>query len=137
MNAKQWLIISIFTSKVFENFRKVCRSNYNVNPAWYFTAPGLAWDAALKETNISLDLLEEPDMLLMIEKGIRGGVSMILKRYAKPNNKYVKDFKQEEESKFIAYLDANNLHGYGMSQKLPTSDFKWMNDLELEFGSNF
>ena len=71
-------------------------------------------------------------MLLMFDKGIRGGVSMIPKRYAKANNKYMKDFNLEEESKFIQYLDANNLYGWAMSQPLPVSNFKWMTETHLE-----
>ena len=72
------------------------------------------------------------DMLLMIEKGIRGGVSMIPKRYVKANSKYMKDFNLEEESKFIQYLDANNLYGWAMSQPLPVSNFKCMTESHLE-----
>jgi len=75
--------------------------NYGLDPCWYFTAPGLAWDACLKKTDVKLELLNDVDVLLMIEKGIRDGVSMIPKRYAKANNKYIKDFNLEEESKFI------------------------------------
>ena len=71
-------------------------------------------------------------MLLMFEKGIRGGVSMIPKRYAKANNKYMKDFNLEEESKFIQYLEANNLYGWAMSQPLLVSNFKWMTKSHLE-----
>ena len=76
---------------VFENFRRVCIENYELDPAWYYTAPGLAWDAAPKLTTVNLELLEDPDMLLMIEKGIKGGISMITERYSKVNNKYMKD----------------------------------------------
>ena len=68
----------------------------------------------------------------MIEKGIRGGLSMILKRYAKANNKFTKDFNLEEESKFIQYLDANNLYGWAMSQPLPVGNFKWIKESHLE-----
>jgi len=64
---------------VFENFRSVCLKNYGLHPCWYFTAPGLAWDACLKKTDVKLELLNDVDMLLMFEKGICGGVSMIPK----------------------------------------------------------
>ena len=74
---------------VFENFRDICIKNYNLDPAHYYTAPGLAWDAALKVTKVELELLSDMDMLLMVEKGIRGGVSMISNRYGKANNKYM------------------------------------------------
>jgi len=104
----------LLLTDVFENFRSVCLKNYGLDPCWYFTAPGLVWDACLKKTDVKLELLNDVDMLLMIEKGIRGGVSMIPKRYAKANNKYMKDFNLEEESKFIQYLHANNLYGWAM-----------------------
>ena len=80
----------ILLADVFENFRKVCKENYKLDPAWYFTSPGLAWDAMLKMTKIELELLSDPEMYLMIENGIRG-VSMITKRYAKANNPYMKE----------------------------------------------
>ena len=87
----------ILLTDVFENFRSVYLKNYGLDPCWYFTAPGLAWDACLKKTDVKLELLNDVDMLLMFEKGIRGGVSMIPKRHAKANNKYMKDFNLEEE----------------------------------------
>ncbi|WAR30902.1 hypothetical protein MAR_033444 [Mya arenaria] len=81
----------LLPADVFETFRDVCLTNYNLDPAWYYTAPGLAWDAALILTEVELELLTDPDMLLMIEKGIRGGVSTIMTRYGKANNKYMGD----------------------------------------------
>lgn len=83
---------------VFENFRDVCSKNYGLDPAWYYTAPGLAWDAVLKITGVQLALLSDPDMLLMVEKGIRGGISMISHRYGKANNPYMGDKYNENES---------------------------------------
>ena len=122
----------LLLADAFENSRNICLTNYELDPAHYYTAPGLAWDAALKVTDVSLELLSVNDMLLMIEEGIRGGVSMISNRYAKANNKYMGDkFNSNEPSTYIQYLDANNLYGWAMSKPLPTHGFKWMKDSEL------
>ena len=121
----------LLLADVFENFRNVCMKNYGLDPAWYYNAPGLAWDACLKKTRVQLELLPDPDVLLMIEQGIRGGVSMISKPYAKANNEYMDGkFNPSEKSKFIQYLDANILYGWAMSLPLPVTGFKWMTDLK-------
>ena len=123
----------LLLADVFKNFRNICLENYELDPAHYYTAPGLAWDAALKVTDVNLELLSDIDMLLMVEKGIRGGVSMVSNRYGKANNKYMGDkFNSNEPSKYIQYLDANNLYGWAMSKPLPTHGFKWMKTSELE-----
>jgi hypothetical protein len=107
-------------------------NNYKLDPAWYFTAPGLAWDAALKITGVELELLSDPDMLLMIEQGIRGGIATISHRYAKANNKYMGvEYDPSKPSKYITYMDAVNLYGWAMSKPLPTRGFKWMTKDEL------
>jgi len=67
----------LLLADVFENFRDLCMKNYGLDPAWYYTSPGLSWDAGHKKTGVKLELLTDPDMLLFFEKGIRGGVSMI------------------------------------------------------------
>lgn len=123
----------LLLADVFENFRKVCKKNYELDPCWYYTAPGLAWDACLKLTKINLELLTDPDMLLMVESGLRGGISMISNRYGKANNKYMNEkHDPSKPSKYIVYLDANNLYGWAMSQKLPHANFKWMSKQELD-----
>ena len=122
----------LLLADVFENFRDICLKNYGLDPVHYYTAPGLAWDAMLKMTKINLELLSDVDMLLMVEKGIRGGISIISNRYGKANNKYMKDFNNSEPSKYLTYLDANNLYGWAMKQKLPTHKFEWMTNKEIE-----
>ena len=122
----------LLLADVFENFRDICLKNYGLDPVYYYTAPGLAWDAMLKMTGVNLELLSDVDKLLMIEKGIRGGVSMVSNRYGKANNKYMKDFNKKKPSKYLTYLDANNLYGCAMSEKLPVHSFKWMTNKEIE-----
>ena len=116
----------LLLADVFENFRKTCLKHYKLDPCHYYTAPGLAWDACLKEKNENLELLKDYDMLMMFERGIRGGITHISKRYAEANNKYMKDYNSDKPSSYIQYLDANNLYGWAMSQTLPTHGFKWV-----------
>ena len=122
----------LLLADVFENFREVCMKNYELDPAWYYTSPGLSCDAMLKNTRVKLDLLTDYEMLMMLEKGVRGGVSMISNRYAKANNKYMKDFDETKESSHIQYLDANNLYGWAMSEKMPYKDFEWSEERDLK-----
>ena len=124
---------ALLLADVFENFRDLCLKIYGLDPVYYFTAPGLAWDACLKITNINLELLSDPDMLLIFEKGIRGGISMISNRYGEANNKYMGNrFNKNKLKKHLMYLDANNLYGDAMSKKLPTHGFKWLTSGEME-----
>ena len=123
----------LLLADVFENFRNICCKHYKLDPAHYFTAPDLAWEAALKVTEVKLELLSDPYMLLMIEKGIRGGVSMISNRYGKSNNKYMDTkYDSSKPSTYITYLDASNLYGWAMSKPLPIHNFEWMESSELE-----
>ena len=115
--------------KFFENFRNTCIKLYELDPAHFLTAPGLPWQACLKKTKVKLELLTDVDMLLMVKKGIRGGICHAVFRYAKANNKYMKNYNKYKEESFIQYLDANNLYSWAMSQKLPVSGFKWKNDM--------
>ena len=94
-------------------------SHYGLDPAWCFSAPGLAWDATLKITKIQLKLLSDPDMLLMTESGIRGGIATISHRHAKANNEYIgTELDPVKDSKVLLYLDANNLYGWIMLKQL-------------------
>ena len=94
---------------VFENFRDKCIEIYRLDPAYFLTAPGLAWQACLKNTEVELELLTDNDMLMLFEKGIRGGMCQASYRYANANNKYMKNYDKNKESSFLMYVDANNV----------------------------
>ena len=120
----------ILLANVLEAFRDTCLKHYSLDPAHFYTAPGLAWKACLRKTRVRLELLTDPDMLLMFERGIRGGITQAVHRYTSANNKYMGDlYDPNKESSYLQYLDANNLYGWVMSQLLPTSKFEWV-DIE-------
>ena len=119
---------TLLLADVLENFRDMCLKEYELDPAHFLSLPGLAWQACLKKTNVELELWTDYDMLLMVEEGIRGGICHSIQRYAKANNKYMKNYDESKELSYIQYLDANNLYGWAMSQKLPVNDFKWIED---------
>ena len=102
-------------------------NHYGLDPTWYFSAPGLSRDATLKITKVQLEILSDPDILLMIECGIRGGIATISHRHANANNEYMEaEFDSTKESTFISYLDANNLYGWTMSNKrLGLNEWRW------------
>ena len=116
---------TLLLADVFENFRDKCIEIYELDPAHFLSAVGLVWQACLKKTEVKLELLTDNDMLLMFEKGIRGGMCQVSHHYAKANNKYLKNYDKNIESSYIEYLDANNLYGWAMCKKLPVRDFKW------------
>ena len=96
----------------------------------------IAWQPALKKTKVKLDLLTDTDMLLIVEKGIRGGICHSIYRYAKADNKYMKDYDKNKESPYPQYWDVNNLYGWTMSQKLPVNNFEWIKDTS-QFNGDF
>ena len=120
---------TLLLADIFENFRQSCLKHYELDSAHFVSLPGLAWQACLKKINVELDLLTDYDMLLMIEEGIRGGICHAIQRYAKANNKYMKDYDKKKKSSYIQYLDANNLYGKAMTEKLPVRGFRWMDDI--------
>ncbi|XP_058029287.1 uncharacterized protein LOC131193286 [Ahaetulla prasina] len=120
----------VLLADVFETFRKTCMQQYDLDPAHYYSIPGLSWDALLKKTGVELELLTDHDQYLFIEKGKRGGISMVSKRYARANNPLVEGYDSSKPTFYIMYLDANNLYGWAMSQPLPTGGFKWEKDLQ-------
>ena len=107
-----------------------------LDPTYFCTAPGLAFETCLKMTGVKLELFKDIDMVLMDEKGIRGGISQAVQRYASANNKYIQNYNSKAPSTFLMYVDVNNLYGWPMSKKLPIDSFEWINDLK-EFTSEF
>ena len=119
---------TLLLADVSENFRNMCLKIYELDLARFFTAPGLAWQAVLKKTKLKLILLADIDMLLSVEKGIRWGTCHAIYRYAKANNKYMKDYGKNKKLSYLKYWDINNLYGWAMSQKLPVNDSNWVED---------
>ena len=123
---------------IFENFRNKCLEIYELDPAYFLSAPGLSWQACLKKTEVKLDLLTDNDMLMMVEEGIRTGMCNAIHRYAKANNKYMKNYDKNTELSYLEYLDVNSLYGWAMSEKLPVDHFKWIRkDDILKFNEKF
>ena len=120
---------TLLLADVFENLRNKCIEIYELNPAHFLSAPGLAWQACLKNTEVKLELLTDIDMLFMVEKGIRAGICQAVHRFAKANNEYMKSYHKNIESLYLLYLDVNNLYGWVMSQKLPVNGFEWVKKL--------
>ena len=133
-------------SDVFEAFRDTCLKNCGLDPTHFYTAPGLAWQALLKTAvgycehkkrrkkcelcpdEFRPELLTNLDMLLMVEKGIRGGITQAVKHYVRANNKYKKGlYNPDELNIYLQYVDANNLYVWEMINNLPTHGFKWKN----------
>ena len=121
---------------VFENFRDKCFKINKLDPAYYLSAPGLSWHSCLKMMGVKLELLTDTEMLLLFEKGIRGGMCNSIHNYAEANNKYMKNYDSSKPSTYLMYVDANNLYGYAMSKRLPIDNFKWETNL-TKFTADF
>ncbi|MES9884868.1 MAG: hypothetical protein ABW185_28820, partial [Sedimenticola sp.] len=121
----------LLLTDVFENFREICLRDYNLDPAHFYSAPGLSFSAMLRMTNVELELLTDVDQLNMFERGVRGGFSQVSHRHAVANNYYMKDYDPTKPVSYISYLDANNLYGWAMMQKLPMRDFRFLDEREI------
>ena len=119
----------LLLADVFENFRRTALSTYKLDPAHYYTLPGYSWDALLKLTNVSLELLTEPDIYLFVEKGLRGGISMVSHRHAQANNPQMQNYNPDQPTSFLQYLDANSLYAWAMSEPMPMGGFQWVSQV--------
>ena len=109
---------------VFETYRRMSRKTYGLDTAHYFSLPGMCWGALLKLTGVKLELLTDINIHLFVERGLRGGISMVSTRHAKANNEQCPDYDSEKPKTWIQYLDTNNLYGWALSQKLLIGGFK-------------
>ena len=110
---------ALLLADMFEKFIDTCLKFYGLDPCHYYSSPGLSWDAMLKMTDIKLERISDIDKYLFIDKGLKGGISYIVKRHARANNKYTENYDHKKASTFITYLDMNNLYGWAMSEYLP------------------
>ena len=114
---------SLELAEIFENFRNFCLRKYKLNLAYFYTTPGLALEGCFKMARIKLELPTNKDMLLIFEKGIRGGFSQATHRYAKADNKYMPNCDIKQLSSSLMYLDANNLYGWAICEKVPIGGY--------------
>ena len=103
---------------IFEQFRTLCFKEYELDPGNFSTMPGFAMEACLKKAYVNIELLTGIDMILIFEKGLRGGISQAIHRYAVVNNKYMPNYDSQRLSSYLMYLDANNLYGWAMCKNL-------------------
>lgn len=121
----------LLLADIFENYRDLCLKTYSLDPAHYFTAPGLSWDAMLRYTRVHLDLLVDVDMLHFFKKSIRGGCSTCVLREADANNQFCQNYNPEKETSFIVFLDMTSMYGASMEKPLPKGDFAWLTPAEI------
>ena len=117
---------------VFENFRATCVQHYKLDPAQYFSAPGLAWDAMLKMTGVELKLMVEREFHDIIDKGDERNICCISKKFTRTNNKYFEDYDASKSSNYVIYIDMNNLYRIAMIQPLLQRDFEFMKEKQLQ-----
>ena len=121
----------LLLADVFEKFRYDSMECYGLEPTHYYSLRGLSWDAALKHSDVELELITDIDMYQMVESGIRGGVSMISHRYAEANHPSMGDaYDPSQPTQSLIYLDANSLYPYAMSESLPVDEFEFIDPVD-------
>ena len=114
--------------------KRLCRDLF-VETREIFFSSWISMASSLKKTEEKVELLTNIDMLLMIEKGIRGGICLAIHQYAKTNSQYVKDCDENKESSDLINWNVNNLYGWAMLQKLPVNKFEWI-EYAFQFNEN-
>ena len=122
---------TILLACVFEKFRCITLEEHGLDPVMYFSNPGLSWDAMLKMSGVELELFTDIDQHLLVERGVRGGVSYIANRYREANNKYLKSYDSNKPSSYIIYFDLTNLYGFCMNKMLPENQFHFISEDEI------
>ena len=117
---------------VIGKYRKLIITEFNLDPLHFYTLPGLSLQACLRKTRVKLDLINDIEQFLMVEKSIRGGISVISKRLAKANNPKLSTYKPEDPTSHLLYIDANSLYAHAMKSKMPVGDFKWLKPEEID-----
>jgi len=123
---------TLLLADVFESFRQSMFVQHRLDCLHFPTLPSLAWAAALRHTDAELDLITDPNMYLLIENSIRGGMATISNRYSKANNPYLEGYDESKPTTYITYLDANNLYGHAQSQALPVGNYRFLSEREVE-----
>lgn len=121
----------LLLADVFEAFRTNCLLDYDLDPAHYFSSAHFTFDAFLRKSRVIVDILCDINHYLFVMKGIRGGLSMVSKKYSKANHAGLENFNPSQESTFLIDLDCNNLYGKAMSDYLPYKDFNWNSSISL------
>ncbi|HZD82294.1 MAG TPA: DNA polymerase, partial [Nitrososphaeraceae archaeon] len=128
---KYCIIDVLLLADCYLSFRGECMEAYGLDPTYCYSLPGYSFEAFLKQSEVELEQLSDPDMYLFFESSIHGGITSTVKRYSKANNKNVPNYNPNEPPNSLLYIDANNLYGYAMSQHLPLEDFEFVRDLSI------
>ena len=126
----------LLLADVFESFIKTSLIFYKLDPCYYFSSPGLSWDAMLEITGVKLELTLDVDKYYFPEEAIREGNSNNCKKYSEANNKFMKNYDLTKESKYIMDLDENNLYVWGMWEYLPNGEFQWVKNVDNYDGNS-